>query len=1159
MSGSPKPLALLPAQRRATAPLDHAWVSASAGTGKTQVLAARVLRLLLAGVEPAQILCITFTKQAAAEMQDRVTSRLALWARAGEAALVADLEALGEAADLAGQTRARRLFARLLDAPQGLAVQTIHALAQSLLASFPVEAGVAPGFRTLEDRAAAALRRERLHHVLEEATARADQPFLDDVAALVVAGGEQKLSRLMSASARHSEALAGLPADAGLVPLLRRGFGLASDRDGAADLAEGMAGIDAGAVRALADRLQALGGKRQLEFAGRMFAWAEAPGEAALLTKAFLKTDGTAYDGLWALSKSGEAAGLTGPFNGIAGQVLEIMDRQRLHLAVAAAALHLRVARRLALDWAGAKARAGVIDYDDMIAAACRLLAGEGAAEWVRYKLDQRISHVLVDEAQDTNAAQWAIIGALTEEYFAGKGANEAPRRLFVVGDYKQAIYRFQGSDPRIFDERQTHFAQLASDSGEPLQEIALDTNFRSVKAVLDVVDAVAAALPEGLGLDPRGYQPHLPHRLDAAGAVRLLPPTLPRSDADADAEADDEAEEEEEESKEGKRPGQTELDHVYMLARMIRRWLDPHAPLWLPARGRPVRAEDILVLVRSRAGYSAALVAALHSCGVAVAGVDRMKLSEPLAVTDLTALIRFAVQPDDDLTLAALLVSPFIGLNHEALFKLAHGREKRLWATLKASADPALAAPREWLEQVLRLADLSAPYEFLESVLSGPLGGRSKLLARLGAEARDAIDRLLEQALAFEAGQPVSLQGFLAWLDAEDIELKRDPEAPLNEVRLMTVHGAKGLQAPVVILADAGRKQKSGQPTGLMMSLNGGDLLPIDPGPAAPRTGPLGAALDEAEREEAREYWRLLYVALTRAEDLLYVTGVAKRDKHGEVNLPGDSWYVAVSRAMAALEADWTEDAHHGPHHIWTTGTPVAEQALEVAPEQSVLQLPDRLRGPAPVEARPSRPLSPSALASEAGRPPAASPAMLKAAQRGQALHKLFERLPGLPAADRRRVGMGFAKLLLPDCEPAALVDEVLAVLEDPAHAALFGPGSLAEAPVAAALGETVIAGTIDRLLVRADRVDFVDFKTSRRVPGGVEALDAAHLVQMAAYAVALERIFPGRAVHGALLFTAGPKLIALPPALLAEHAPKLLPPVPLQTGGAALILPDD
>ena len=1121
-------------QARAADPQAHAWVSASAGTGKTQVLSARVLRLLLTGVPPERILCLTFTKLAAAEMQTRVLDTLARWVRCDDAELAGDLAALRAHPDAADM--ARGLFAGVLEAPGGLQVQTLHAFAQSLIASFPLEAEVAPGFATLDDRSALTLRRRLLAEAIETATADGDELFLEDLAEISIAGGEQRLGSVVAALVAQDDVLRRFTAE-GAEATVRRAMDLTADCGAGEALAAGLEQIDATGIARLAAALERVGQTNALKCAGQLRLWLNGDRVQAFdaLYDAFVTKAGTPRARVVPVA----AAKADGSLEGFAAQTADTLcdlhAEQQRYAAAVFAARHLRVGIRLAHDWRVAKARLGVVDYDDMIEAAVRLLNGDRAAEWVRYKLDSRIDHLLVDEAQDTNPKQWRIVEKLVEEFFAGVGARPADpmRTLFVVGDYKQSIFAFQGARPDLYRDQQDVFRQWAEDVRQEWRTVDLDTNFRSVGAILDVVDKVieeAGHSSLGLGAPvPR----HIPERA-GQGAVTLWPAIGPAAgeeddDGDTDVATD--------------RISDRQRRMAHKAAAAIRDWLDPRAPLILEAKGRPVRAEDILVLVRSRSAFSGALVAALHDYGVPVAGVDRLKLTTPLAVQDLLALVRFALQPDDDLNLAALLVSPLIGLTQDDLFGLAHGRPGTLWSRVRDAGGAAETA----LNAVLALADFAPPYEFFETILSRPdFAGRAKLLARLGEEARDAIDAVLAQALAFEAANAPSLQGFLAWVEADEIDLKRDPDAPNDSVRLMTVHAAKGLQAPLVILADAAAKPGARADDAVMLAVDGGDALPLFLPSKSGFTGALAAQIAEDEANAEREHWRLLYVALTRAEDMLFIGGACS----GASGPSDGSWYAEVERALVALDAEEVDaPGWDGNSLVYRTGDPVAR--LPLSPDRSTIAVtsgvPPWAVTAAPQESRPPRPLSPSQIAADDVASPPSGPAAAAAARRGQALHLLFERLPDLPREAQRGAALAWAASAAPELDAGALADTALAIIDDPRFAAVFSPDALAEAPLAAVVGDQVIAGKVDRLLVTDTHVTVVDFKTGRRVPASADAVEPYNLRQMAAYAAALARVFPGRAIRAALVYTAGPALIELPPALLAEHAPLIAAGAPL------------
>jgi ATP-dependent helicase/nuclease subunit A len=568
-------------------------------------------------------------------------------------------------------------------------------------------------------------------------------------------------------------------------------------------------------------------------------------------------------------------------------------------------------------------------------------------------------------------------------------------------------------------------------------------------------------------------------------------------------------------------------------LARQIREWLEN--PFWVESKGRPLRPEDILILVRRRGDLASLLVARLHAENVPVAGVDRLLLSAPLAVQDLLAAARFALQPLDDLNLASLLVSPLFGWSQDELFEAAFGREGPLWPHLRARTTR--PDTMEGLHSLLAMADFATPHSFFETILSGPLQGRRKLLERLGAEARDPIGELQASALEFETAGTPSLEGFLDWFARGDVEIVRDPSAPLDAVRVMTVHGSKGLQSPVLILADAcaDPARKGGGLRGSFAELtlpDGGPTIPVIRPRKDELAEPLKSQIEAKDRLEREEHWRLLYVALTRAEERLYIGGaLGAADRNGP---PEESWYTAVAKALSGLGCEWGEErlwtrsCRHGPAEV-----PSKAQRKQ---DESSVSLPEWLKRAAPAEPRPPRPLVPSAAPEDETPDPPPGREARQAALRGKLLHQLFERLPSVAEADRAAVANRWLERAAGVADAGfrdALIDDACRIIGDPRFADLFGPAALAEAPIAAVVpGGQVVTGTVDRLLVTGERVLVVDFKTGRNVPGRPEEVPPAHLRQMAAYVAALRVIFPDRPVEAALLYTAGPRLHLLPAA---------------------------
>lgn len=1151
-------------QRHAVDPQDSVWLSASAGTGKTQVLSARVLRLLLRpDVRPENILCLTFTKAGAAEMATRVNEVLARWVRMDDAELAGELDKIG--ADMGPETvsRARTLFASVLDCPGGgLRIDTIHAFAQWLLSAFPAEAGLEPGARPMEDRDRDLLAHEVLSQLVSEWQEEHEGEAMAALEMLSERLGPDDTRKWLAQCAAASAAWHGPGAfQPPMRPLVnaRLGIGEGVSRESVAAWCSD-AQFDCAALRQIADAYHAWGKRDSDKYVAAINAWLALPEQERLAGLVGLRdavfSAATTKDGVekpaalkWlnSIAKFDPDIGAVGDdlLDGI-NAILQMKAKFDLADMLTSA---LDIGRRYALAWEEAKRREGLLDFDDLIRAAAALLGQAGVGEWIRYKLDRRFDHILIDEAQDTNAAQWSIIDALTDDFFAGLGQRDDKlRTLFVVGDYKQAIFGFQGTSPENFasarDRYRRQLAQRVSNAAQmraniearELVELPLGRSYRTAQDVLDFVDkAVEAIGPQALGLSD-DYEHH---EGDAArpGLVRLWQPVRTSDKDDEDEEGDEAGDAD---------PwlSAPERRMAGKIAEQIREWMDHGFPL-VKGGARNAGPGDVMVLVRKRRELAGLIVARLHAAGVPVAGVDRLRLGAPLAVKDLMAGLRFAAQPGDDLSLAALLVSPIFGWSQDEL--LAHGYRGKtgLWDHLQKSDAPRVRDAVELLKALLARADFEPPQALLHWMLIGPWRARAKLAARLGRDANDPIDELLNAAHAFAAAHVPSLQGFIHWFDAGAGELKRESGegSGARQVRVMTVHGSKGLQAPIVILADA-----AGDPHKPAVSARelpgdaalGQVAMPLPPLSKDMKIPAIADADAQAQAENLAEHWRLLYVAMTRAEEALFIGGaLGKKEKEPKP----DSWYARLAPLFPEMPE---HDDIWGGRQDWGS---LPEPVLKVPQDDqgARMELPGWAVTPIGPEPRPPRPLAPSSAGEEQGSDPPLPPDVAaQAARRGVLMHKLIERLPDIAPPDRERLGGAWLARLaadLPEGERADMLARSIAVIAHPDWAELFGPAALAEVPLAATVGGQVIAGTADRLLVTETRVLVADFKTARRPPASIDQVPQSTIRQMAAYAAALEVIFPGKVVEAAVLYTQTPQLIAIPAEIIAAHKPGLGP----------------
>lgn len=1097
-------------QVQAARPDASTWLAANAGSGKTRVLTDRVARLLLADVEPQHILCLTYTKAAASEMQNRLFKRLGAWAMLGDADLKGALTELGAEGAITPDrlAHARTLFARAIETPGGLKIQTIHSFCASLLRRFPLEAGVSPQFSEMEDRAAALLRAE----IVEDF---ADGPNAPLIAALAERLTDTDFTALTAAVTGKRAAFA-QPLDSEALWAL---FDLPPGYDDTALAGE----VFLGGEMELLGQLRAVlaTGKSTDQKAAEKLAAISDPGLADLpvLEDVFL-TGAGAKEPFSAKLGSFPTKDLRNAHPDLMDRVEPLMRRieaarpRRLGLAAArkSQALHAFAAEFLP-EYERRKQLRGWLDFDDLILKTRQLLNDPGVAAWVLYRLDGGIDHILVDEAQDTSPEQWDVIEKLAQEFTSGVGARaDVERTIFVVGDKKQSIYSFQGADPDAFDRMQAEFSRRLEDTGTGLQDLTLEFSFRSAQAILQLVDLVFEGKAEA------GFHKDALHRAfksDLPGRVDLWPVVEKVAEEDEGAWTDP-----------VDRPGARH--HTVVLAERIAQGIKAMIETGetVPIDGsnpgefrrRPVRAGDFLILVQRRSDLFAEIIRACKSARLPIAGADRLKVGAELAVKDLAALLRFLATPEDDLSLATVLRSPLLGWGEQALFDLAHRRapKRLLWQALRDRAEE-FPETLAMLNDLRDQTDFLRPYDLIERILTRH-DGRRRLLGRLGAEAEDGINALLSQALAYERSAVPSLTGFLVWMETDDLEIKRQMGSAGNMIRVMTVHGAKGLEAPIVILPDTGKRRPPAMPE-VMMSGN----VPLWRTAADQMPPVLTRARDAAQARQMYERLRLLYVALTRAEKWLIVAAAGDLDKNG------DSWYQMVQAAMVRAGAV-PQGFEGGSGLRYAVGDWTAPELTGAAPQVAhAVPLPGFLTRPAPEPRDAPVTLGPSDLGGAKALPGDAGQDEEAAKARGTRIHLLLEHLPNVAEAGWARAADNLLADL-PEAERAELLAEAGAVLRAPALAPVFATGALAEVPVTAPLGAQRLHGVIDRLIVSDDRVMAVDFKTNATVPARVEACPEGLLRQMGAYAAALALVYPGQRIETAILWTRTAHLMPLP-----------------------------
>ncbi len=1097
----------------ASDPKQSAWVNAHAGAGKTYVLVTRLVRLMLAGTPPEKILCLTYTRNAAVEMQNRLFELLSAWALIDDAQLQADIKnRLDIDMHAAALPTARRLFAHALEAPGGLRIQTIHGFCDGLLHRFPIEAGISPEFTLMDDA--------MMHHcastLLEQfLRAPATAIMAEALALLTRKMDEEKLIALTLKLISEREKVTHKDFTTIRHDIMAAVNLTQAALDGHDQNCENLLGEIAQSATAFIDILRSSGEKTDTKHADIIARFSQnmkTPDTKIawkIIRPLFMTGSNTPRKNLCTKGIGERFSDMLTKLTIWQGRFMQLFEQHsNIKLLSQTEALY-QFGKVFIESYDAYKHRQNLLDYDDLITLVNRLLTGTQAAAWVHYKIDNGIDHILVDEAQDTSPAQWQVIEALAREFFVTEVSSDNPRTIFAVGDEKQSIFSFQGADPNCFDAMRKKFDDMVQACGGRFRTIPMHEARRSVPEILQFVDNVFSNSPARQGVGVGGNKiRHTPFRADEQGMVELWEPT--HHDKETRHDSPDMI------------PDKTHNKTAQQkLAQRIATKIDA----LIKDKTANIAPKDILILLRRRRGLGDEIMRALHEHNIPLAGADRMKLNEQLVIQDLLIAAEVALLPRDDLSLATFLRSPLGGVNEADLFTLAHGRAGSLWAAVKmhfAQGNECVKQAYTRLRWLMRAADYMRPFDFFAQFLS--LDNLYKDMAtRLGNEIDDPIDAFLRLALAYEGRETPSLTGFLHWIRHSDVELKRDMEQEQNAVRIMTIHGAKGLEAPIIFVPDTCRHMRTGGKHDLPILDDKNTLLLRLPKEYT--TDYQLTMQEQAKQADHYESHRLLYVALTRARERLYIGGYLDKNQKSPAEA---SWYNYIARALKNDTYKVTENGET----LWRVGKALPLVRLDEPALQEQLSPPPHwlYQKADPHDAMPDI-LVPSA--SETTSLGAPSAQAYKAARRGTLIHRLLENVPTLSPAMRREKAETYLRhhaSEFTEAEHARMLDELFALLDNTMIKPIFSAAARVEITITGTLSRRdgtplLVNGQIDRFIELPDKIILVDFKSGDMH----DPPPIAYIRQMAIYQALMRHAKPAKPIHCYLIWTQTAHMVAL------------------------------
>lgn len=1064
-------------QLRSSDPTKSVWASASAGTGKTKVLTDRVLKLLLSGTSPQKILCLTFTKAAAGEMLERINHTLISWTKASASELEDSLLSIfGRPPTNDEKIIAQSLFHISLKSAKQAQIQTIHSFCQSILRQFPFEAGITPGFQVIDEPKSYDLIRRVSHSIFAniDSSKGFDQETLNALTFMETnihdSSLEELQNEIISSKVEFKILIDQFKTQENYEKFLKKTMQITQSADdyfatlfstldkyGALSLSQDE--LDNNIIQQYNDyyNLDKEGRKKSFDSVKNLFLTLLDVPRLKIISSKTAKTHPELLEVIQAIQSA----------------ILETDQALKALRLIQASKYLFILASQLITTYEEYKNKLGYIDYDDLIYLTQRLLGNSEYKEWILYKLDGGIEHILIDEAQDTSPAQWRIIEAIMQEFYSGNETSQN-RTIFVVGDEKQSIYSFQGADIKAFNNMKTYLAKQMSDSRRSFEIVELAYGYRSTTAIIDFVHKVFNKLSDRFPTHAniKCFRSNHPGKVEiwplitSEEKTNLFWPVFTKNQQIS--------------------PSQELANNIaaYIKAEIASGKI-------LPSTGKPISAGDFMILIRRRNNATTEIITALQDQGLEVAGIDRLIIADSLVAKDLISLAKFVLQPLDNLNLATLLKSPFIGINDDELQTLILSDKKQsIWHNLHTSKWGEIYKKLEQFKQLYLTYSLQDFFHIILNIL----GYRKQLLDFNGEESLDIINEFLELTNSFAKEISNNLQEFVLWFEHNPTEIKRNIEKN-NKIRIMTIHGAKGLQAGVVILADTTStpiNQNSITWTPDHLALWGASSLNTN--------NYLSAIKIYNQSTDYEEYLRLLYVAMTRAEDHLIVTGYSNKK-----DAPKNSWYQIIMDNMVEVGYSETEYPFlRSPALIYHNHgkTPIAKPEAKNA----IISLP-----PPPVISDPI--IKHTEVRMTKGANPLKSNEGLLF---GSIFHKVMEDM--IRSQDFTLARNHPMLRLLPQRQQSFISNKIKTLIEKPDFKDLLGLEIHNEISLGLKESNNMRIGRIDLMAIDKRQITIIDYKTDKK--SNLNEVPTEYIEQLAFYKKAISQIYPQHKVITKILW---------------------------------------